>query len=200
MNYFDITPMVNHQNIPFIGHMVEHFNPKRRFDGSPARRGYRLLSFNNHIQSGANTDSYVDNRETEKNFIFAGIFFFLVLVPQTLCKMFGEEVEFDFYRCTGWPRISAGMGGALPPCQMLEEASLFPCEAEVENYHRMMTEVGPFMNAELSNFFIQKDRKNLNDVAYTSMLIRMDDKVEEFLKKVKEESERFTKSFKINQL
>lgn len=33
MNYFDIKPMGNHQNIPFIGHMVEHFNPKRRFDG-----------------------------------------------------------------------------------------------------------------------------------------------------------------------
>lgn len=114
--------------------------------------------------------------------------------------MFGEEVEFDFYRCTGWPRISAGMGGALPPRQMLEEASLFPCKAEVENFYRMMTEVGPFMNSDLRSFFIQENRKNLDDVAYERMLTGMGDKVEEFLMSVKEESERFTNSFKTNQL
>lgn len=42
MNYFDIKPMVNHGNIHFIGHLTEHFNPDRKFNGAPARRRYRL--------------------------------------------------------------------------------------------------------------------------------------------------------------
>ena len=141
MNYFDIQPMVNHRTIPFIGHLTERLNPNRKFDGSPARRGYSLLTHLDHMRSGTVPVYHIDRNETEKNFIFAGIFYFLVLVPQTLRKMFGIEVEYDFYRCTGWPCISAGLGGSLPPRQMLEEASLYPCDAELDNFYRMLREV-----------------------------------------------------------
>lgn len=193
MNYFDIKPMVNHRNIPFIGHLTEHFNSNRNFDGAPARRRYRL----HNIHEGAKTSFYVDEKETEKNFIFAGIFYFLVLVPQTLRKMFGLEVEHDFYRCTGWPLISAGLGGSLPPSRMLEEVSLFPCETEQHDFHRMLTEVVPFMNIELRRFFIPEDKGILNDAAYERVLTRMGDNVEDFLLSIMEESTRFTSSFNI---
>lgn len=72
MSYFEIKPIVNNQNIPFIGNLTEHFNPKREFNGSPARRQNRML---NVIES---VPLHVDEKETEKNFIFAGLFFFLI--------------------------------------------------------------------------------------------------------------------------
>lgn len=188
--YFKMVPMVNHRDIAFIAHPDWHFNPQRKCKGSPANR-YSLSDYENL--------RFVDfpyvEKETEKNFIFAGIFYFLVLVPQTLREMFGKEVEYDFYLCTGWPLISAGLGGYLPPKQMLEEASLFPCEVERENFHRMLTEVVPFMTKELQRFFRQEDSKNLNDKAYRGMLAGMTDKVEDFLSKINKHSAEFSASF-----
>lgn len=133
--------------------------------------------------------------ETEKNFVFAGIFYFLVLVPQTLRKMFGQELEYDFYRCTGWPLVSAGLGGYLPPKQMLKEASLFPNEVEKDNFHRMLENVGPFMVDEISRFFRKEDTRNLHNGAYDRMLTNMAATVDDFLSRIKEVSADFTKSF-----
>ena len=56
--------------------------------------------------------------------------YFMLVIPQTIRRMFGEETEYDFYRCTGWPLSSAGLEKYLFPRQMLDEASLFPVKAE----------------------------------------------------------------------
>lgn len=79
--------------------------------------------------------------------------------------MFGQDVKYNFYRCTGWPLVSAELGGYPPPEQMLEEAKLMPCdvERERESYHRMLSEVVPLMNERFRCFFRQQDRKNLNE-------------------------------------
>lgn len=190
--YFDVKPMVNHREIAYIGHLDWHFNPNRKCSGSPACR-YSLLDY----QDMPWQDFQVVKNQTEKNFIFAGIFYFLVLVPQTLRKMFGEEVEYDFYRCTGWPLVSAGLGGYLPPKQMLEEASLFPCEVERENFHRMLSGVCPFMIDELRGFFMKGDRSNLNNTAYNRLLDNIYIKVEDFLSKIEKLSTDFTRSFEV---
>lgn len=147
--------MVDHRDIAFIAYLDWHFNPQRKCDGAPACR-VSLSDFRN-FRFG-NSDIPDVKNETEKNFLFAGIFYFLMLVPQTLRKLFGKDVEYAFYRCTGWPLVSAGLGGYLPPEQMLAEAKLMPCEGERENYHRMLSEVVPFMNDEIRRFFRQQDR------------------------------------------
>ncbi len=183
-----------HNRITFVGNIVCYFIHQIACDGCPARRVFNFNS-RSELHPVYQAESRIDNKETEKNFIFAGLFYFLVLVPQTLREMFGEQLEYDFYRCTGWPLVSAGLGGYLPPKRMLEEASLFPCEAERDNFHRMLTEVLPFMNAELRHFFMQKDRE-INDVdAYSTMISKMGDNVEAFLKKIEAESTIFTASF-----
>lgn len=191
--YFDIKPMVNHRDIAFIGNLDGLHNQERKCSGSPACR-YSLADY----RSSRGQDFRDVENGTEKNFIFAGIFYFLVLAPQTLREMFGQEVEYDFYRCTGWPLISAGLGGYLSPAQMLKESSLFPCSVERENFHRMLTEVGPFMNYELRRFFKQEDRKNLNNEAYIRMLVGMADRIEDFLLRINDQSVTFCNSFKVD--
>lgn len=104
-------------------------------------------------------------------------------------------MEYAFYRCTGWPLVSAGLGGYLPPEQMLAEAKLMPCEVERENYHRMLSEVMPFMNEEIRRFFRQQDKKNLNEDAYNTMLSLINNKTDEFLNRVESESQAFMDSF-----
>lgn len=191
-HFFKVKPMVGHRDIAFIAHLDWHFNPKRKCDGAPARR-YSLCDFRN-FRFGDPDITDVKN-ETEKNFIFAGIFYFLILVPQTLREMFGQEVEYAFYRCAGWPLLSAGLGGYLPPKEMLKEASLMPCEVERENYHRMLSEVVPFMNEEIRRFFRRQDKKNINEDAYNTMLSLIDNKTDDFLNRIERKSQAFMDSF-----
>ncbi len=194
MRYFQVEPLGNHQNITFIRHLDWHFNPQREYDGCPARK-FHIVDAQSMNLPDSYSGAHIDNKETEKNFVFAGLFYFMVLVPQTLRGIFGKDVEYDFYRCSGLPMVSAGLGGSLPPKQMLEEASLFPCEAERDNFYRMLTEVVPFMNAELRRFFMQEVREVKDISAYARMISKMGDNVEAFLKKIEEESKRFSASF-----
>lgn len=185
-----MVPTYDHGTIYFIGHLDWRFNPDRICDGSPAYRSSQVGIINLR-----GVDLEYDQAETEKNFIFSGIFYFLLLVPQTLHKMFGEEVEYDFYRCTGWPLIHAGLGGRMQPEHMLKEASLYPCKAESENYYRMLLEISPFINEELRSFFSDEFHVNLNEKAYDRMHARMEGKIEDFLLKIQEESSRFSSTF-----
>ncbi len=194
MRYFHVEPLVTHQSISLIRHLDWHFNPQREYDGCPARTSHIEDAQSMNLPDSCSS-AHIDNKETEKNFIFAGLFYFMVLVPQTLRVMFGKDVEYDFYRCSGLPMVSAGLGGFLPPKQMLEEASLFPCEAERDNFYRMLTEVVPFMNAELRRFFMQEVREVKDVDAFARMISKMGDNVEAFLKKIEEESKRFSSSF-----
>lgn len=191
-HYFEVKPMVGHRDIAFIGHLDWHFNPQRKCDGAPACR-VSLSDFRNFRFSEPDIPD-VDN-ETEKNFIFAGLFFFLILVPQTLREMFRQEVEYAFYRCTGWPLVSAGLGGYLPPKDMLREASLMPCEVERENFYRMLNAVEPFMNEEIRRFFQGKDKKNLHDESYQKMICSIGERIDEFLSRIESQSEIFMESF-----
>lgn len=188
--YFEVKPLSLHKNIAFIGHLDWHFNPQRKCDGSPARR----YSLRDYMEMRWQDIHEVTN-QTEKNFLFAGLFYFIILVPQTLRDLFGEETEYDFYRCTGWPLVSAGLGGYLSPEEMLREATLMPNEVERENFHRMLSEIVPFMNDEISRFFRKQDRTNLHEEAYNRMLSVIGDKTDEFLSNVENASNQFRESF-----
>ena len=78
---------------------------------------------------------------------------------------------------------------------MLAEAKLMPCEVERENYHRMLSEVVPYINEEIGCFFLQQDRKNLNEKAYNEMLTLIGDRTYDFLNKIESESKAFMANF-----
>lgn len=185
--------MAGHRDISFIGQRYWCFNPHRKRDGLPACR--TSLKDSRSFRSGEPEVTLVEN-ETEKNFIFAGIFYFIMLVPRILREMFGEEVEYDFYRCTGWPLVRAGLGGYLPPEEILIQASLMPCEVERENFHRMLSGVVPFMNEEISRFFQNQDRKNLSEKSYNKMLSSIGEKTDGLLNRIESCSNAFMDSFR----
>lgn len=146
--YFDIQVQ---DGIPRILSMDVRFNKNRCRDGSPASQNPSLLLLSPDAWKNAvDRDAGID--VTQQNFIFSGLYYFMLLIPQTIRKMVDEEAEKDFYRCTGWPLSSAGLGGCLPPEQMLREASLFPNEVEYDNYCAMLDVVAPFMFEEIRQF------------------------------------------------
>ena len=104
--------------------------------------------------------------DTCLNFIFAGIFYFMVLIPQTIGKMLGKETEYEFYRATGWPLISAGLGGQIEPSKMLKEAGIYPEEAERENFVRMLSSISPFMFEKIRLLLEGKEPECLDSQAY----------------------------------
>ena len=175
--YFDIQV---HNGIPCILFMDGHFNKKRLHNGSPASQNppLWLLSTN----AWKNVDSGID--VTQLNFIFSGLYYFMLVIPQTIRRLFGEEVEYDFYRCTGWPLSSAGLGGYLHPEQMLSEACLFPVEVEYENYCAMLDIVSPFMLEEMRQFLSGENSNNLNAAAHCRLLTAMESQNEKFMNSI----------------
>ena len=166
--YFDIQVRDGISRILFM----DKNNKNRCRDGSPASQNPSLLllpldAWKNAVDRDAGIDV------TQQNFIFSGLYYFVLLIPQTIRKMFGKEAEYDFYRCTGWPLSSAGLGGYLPPEQMLSEASLFPDKVEYDNYCAMLDVVAPFMFEEIRQFLSRENSNNLNAEAYNRLLKAM---------------------------
>ena len=182
--YFDIQVR---NGIPCILSMDVHFNKKRLHDGSPASQNppLWLLSTN----AWENVDAGID--VAQLNFIFSGLYYFMLVIPQTIHRLFGKDTEYNFYRCTGWPLSSAGLGGCLPPKQMLSEASLFPAEVEYENYCAMLDVVAPFMFEEIRNFISGENSNNLNTIAYNELLTTMKGQNEKFMNSIITEAEEF---------
>ena len=175
--YFDIQVR---NGIPWILSMDVHFNKKRLHNGSPASQNppLWLLAPN----AWENVDAGID--VAQLNFIFSGLYYFMLVIPQTIRKLFGEKVEYDFYRCTGWPLSSAGLGGYLHPEQMLNEACLFPVEVEYENYCAMLDIVSPFMFEEMRQFLSGENSNNLNAAAYCRLLMAMESQNEKFMNSI----------------
>ena len=176
--YFDIS--ARRDGINFIGFMSWHGNPCRVSDGCPATRRFWR------------GDLARDTNVTEKHFIFSGLYYFMILIPQALRKMLGKETEYNFYRASGWPLSSAGLGGYLHPAQMLSEASLLPCQAEKENYLIMLPLVSEFMIKEIRQFLSCKNSANINPMAYTQLVKAVAPRLNEFIDYITKITDEFT--------
>lgn len=157
--------------------MTSRFNKSRGTDGSPAL-------------------SAEGKERTLRNFIFSGIFYFMLLIPQTIRKVCGEEAEEDFYRCSGWPLSSAGLGGCLPPLQMLEEARLLPIESEKDNYYSMLNVVTPFMIHEFLEYIFSVNSKNLNQIACFRFRNAIADHASSLINRIVTDAKNFTSTFR----
>lgn len=135
---------------------------------------------------------------TEKNFIFAGLFTYMLLTQQTLNKLFGVEVQGFFHKCTGWPWISAGMAGPDYPFEkMLQEAVLYPEKAEIDNFIGMLEVVTPFMNKELQAFLMKNVCANLNNEAYECLTSKVSGRVAEILTAISNEIDDFISQLRL---
>jgi hypothetical protein len=174
--YFDIVQRNNKNCILF---MDAFHNQDRLVEGQPAHYYSRLSADKKEVD------------ETKLNFIFAGIFYFMVLVPRRLRSLFGDDTATDFYLATGWPWTSCGLGGFLTPKQTLSEAHLYPIEVEKANYITMMNVVGPFMLHEIKDFISESGSRNLNQAAFDRLYRTTSDKVDLLLADLQEQTNSF---------
>lgn len=192
--YFDITISNNEDRIiSRILFVAGYFNKNRAFTGLPAQREYLLLD-PGLLDSKSNVQIKNYDEITIRNFIFSGIFYFMVLIPQTIKKLYGEETEYDFYACSGWPWVSAGMAGCIPPANMLREADLYPNRNEVDNYKSMLCSVTPFMLNETHRFITGVDRNCLSASAYKRLTERIKTTFPDFMRELEQQSEDFKNS------
>ena len=177
--------------IPMILSMETHFNPGRVIEGSPASSYSSLLRLIDGSPAYRPDCENSGEDITQLNFIFSGLYYFMLVIPQTIRRMFGEDSEYDFYRCKGWPLSSAGLGGYLSPKQMLSEASLFPIDKESENYCAMLDAVAPFMFDEIRQFVSGEASSNLNAEAYNRLLASMGNQIKEYINSIITEASAF---------
>lgn len=166
MNYFKIE---RHNGINVIL-FVDVKHQGAAFCSMPGRPAYVSLL------SSLLSPGYVAKRsdEIEKNFIFSGVFAFMILTQQALAEVFDYETSHYFHECSGWPQISAGLGGTYCAFDiMLKEAELYPCKVEVENYVAMLPKVFEVMEQELLDFLTEKDRNNLCEQSYLKLISKV---------------------------
>lgn len=169
---------------------ISYINKKRFHKGSPASQNPPLWLISTNAWE--NVDSGIDVAQLD--FIFSGLYYFMLVIPQTIHRLFGKDTEDNFYRCTGWPLSS------LPPKQILSEVSLFPVEIEYENYCAMLDVVAPFMIEEIRNFISGENSNNLNATAYNELLTTMKDQNEKFINSIITEAVKFYRQFAGNNL
>ena len=160
-----------------------------------------FLDRRNGYSDGSPSGYYlVDGGSTDKNYIFAGIFAYMILVQQTIHELFGDEVQMDYHKCTGWPLISAGMAGPYYSFEnMLKEAKLYPESAEVDNYISMLKVVCPIMSQEIKDLLSKQDTSNLDDMAYQRLTTAMNGHIEELLMSINNKNESFVSQLKKTQ-
>lgn len=122
----------------------------------------------------------------ENNFVFSGLFLHMILIPQAINAICGKdqlwdfELVRDFYRASGWPEFSAGLGGPYADVRsFLKEADLYPESTEACNYIRMLEVVAPFIQGEIRRFLLREDSMNLDRTAYDRLCRNVEGRVEE---------------------
>lgn len=116
-----------------------------------------------------------------EQYYFAASVFFLVLIPQVICRVAGREAAGLFYKASGWFQISAGMGGQVSAEQwLLESGDLFPKEEECPYFNALLDVVLPFHQQELSDF-LAGEQPSRDAGAYRSLCAGVFGKVDALL-------------------
>ena len=116
-----------------------------------------------------------------EQYYFAASVFFLVLIPQVICRVAGREAAALFYKASGWFQISAGLGGQVSAEQwLLESGDLFPKEEESLCFNALLDAVLPFHQQEVS-VFLAGDQPSVNAGAYQSLCTKVTGKIETIL-------------------
>lgn len=140
-----------------------------------------------------------------QNFMFSGFFMLMVLAAQAINHVCGQgdmwdgDVLSDFYRSTGWPEFSAGLGGPYAPVEtMLRESHLSPEPFEAIRYGEMLDVVAPFMREEIRQFLTGENPQNLNQGAYENLRRNVEGRVDAIINWIEVEESRVRQKLGLN--
>ena len=102
-------------------------------------------------------------------YFFSVSVFFTCLIPQVLAKCIGHKAMDMFFRASGWPLMSSGMGGQVSAECWLKDSGIYPDEAEVRWYNALIDIVKPFFAGEIREF-LEGGQASLDDAAYSQLV------------------------------
>lgn len=161
---------------------------QRYFEITKSGQGADAHSFVLHPSDVKGIPGNPASHSAENNFVFSGLFLHMILIPQAINAICGKdqlwdfELVRDFYRASGWPEFSAGLGGPYADVRrFLKEADLYPESTEACNYIRMLEVVAPFIQGEIRRFLLREDSMNLDRTAYDRLCRNVEGRVEEVM-------------------
>lgn len=132
--------------------------------------------------------------DTERNFIFSGLFYFMLLIPITIGRLYGLGFKIDFGLATGWPLTT---DRRKEEYELMKVASLLPCDAEFENYLAMFREVRPMMLDEIRHFITAPDAECLDKRAHRSLAEKIGPDIENFISELSGLVDVFLSNFRL---
>lgn len=92
---------------------------------------------------------------TEHNFMFSGIFAYMLITNKCISKMRSNNELLQFCKQFDWPLIKCVQSNDdFDVIAALKEASLAPCKAESPSYIAMLDVVIPYMDITMSNYIM----------------------------------------------
>lgn len=132
--------------------------------------------------------------DMEKNFIFSGLFYYLLLIPRTIERLYGLRSKMDFAMDLGWPLWDRRYHGIY---ELLEEAALLPCDAGLENFLDMLTEVRRFMLHEMRCFLTREGNFSLDGEAHGRLTATIGPDIENFIAELSGLTDVFASRFRL---
>lgn len=111
--------------------------------------------------------------------LFAAFVFYVCLIPQVIARVAGKDAKQCFHDASGWPVMSAGLGGFVSPGQWLKESGLAPDSSEVSGFNNLLFEAMPFHLDEFTAF-INGKREKRNARALETLRKSLEGKQEAF--------------------
>ena len=113
-------------------------------------------------------DSKNKSYSSEEQYYFSASVYYLCLIPHVIAKIAGEPVRDLFYKASGWPMLSAGLGGLVSPKQWLEESQIAPSKHEAAFYNELLDITLPFHSSEIANF-LSGDQTSVDSESYIEL-------------------------------
>lgn len=111
--------------------------------------GKMILDAQNH-NSMADNASLLDSTN---QYFFAASVFYTCLIPQVITRTAGVEARNMFLKATGWPMMSAGLGGFISPELWLKESGLAPVQGEADYFKTLLLITLPWQTEEMKKFY-----------------------------------------------
>lgn len=127
--------------------LFQWYYPYRNQTGDCILAATRDKNMRRYLSAGPDTSPEEENvycsfrhaSSEEQQYYFSASVFFLVLIPQVICRVTGKEAAGFFHKASGWPRISAGLGGQVSAEQwILESGNLFPEREECPYFNSLL--------------------------------------------------------------
>ena len=160
-------------NTPFC---IKSINPITTEDERKDNGCIRFYS-NRRCWFSSNGYSEMLSLDSTEQYFFSVSVFYLVLIPQVITKVLGENGKALFLHVSGWPEVSAGLGGCVSAEQWLYESGyLFPSIEEAPYYNTLLDITFSFFREELQTF-LQGNDANTNSDAYKQLKDLAKDKI-----------------------